>query len=210
VSVRNAPVLNDIFELLEPLALGSSQATQALAREARLVITARLASTSLKSIPSANKAASEESVQDVYQKALELLQDPILPVRAHGILLLRQLVTSDRDHSEASTRLDATRPLVPAILSIFRQSLQHDDSYIFLNAVQGLSAMVETYGKEVLTGLVADYCQGLEGLGGSSMTQTQVDVRVRIGEALGQVIVRCGTTLGTYGDVPFSFSFAIS
>jgi hypothetical protein len=210
VSVRNAPVLNDIFDLLEPLAIGLSPSIQPLAREARLVITARLASTSSTQGTSAKNAESEESAQEIYQKALQLLQDPILPVRAHGLLLLRQLVTTMPKRDELTARAEATRPLVPAILSIFRQCLQDQDSYIFLNAIQGLSAMVETYGKDVLTGLVIDYCDGLDGLGGSAMTQTQVDVRVRIGEALGQVILRCGSALGLYGKARVTFEESYS
>jgi hypothetical protein len=199
--VRNTPALNHIFNLLESLALGGPKSLQALAREARLVITARLASTSSNGEPRDKKVQNEESPQEIYQKALKLLQDPILPVRAHGLLLLRQLVTTKPGSGGSGKEPDINRALVPAILSIFRQSLQDEDSYIFLNAVQGLSAMVETYGKEVLMALMSDYSEGLEGLGAKALTHTQVDVRVRIGEALGQVIRRCGSALGLYGEV---------
>jgi hypothetical protein len=197
LSVRGAPELNDIFELLEPLAFKSPSAIRALAREARLVITARLASTSADGEISGSRRNQEDDPQQIYQKALKLLQDPILPVRAHGLLLLRQLVTTRPSLSNSKSE-PPSRALMPAILSIFRQSLQDEDSYIFLNAVQGLSAMVETYGKEVLTGILADYTEGLRGLGATGMTRTQVDVRVRTGEALGQVVRRCGSALGNY------------
>jgi hypothetical protein len=95
--------------------------------------------------------------------------------------------------------LDPT--LAPAILSIFLQAVQDDDSYIFLNAVQGLAAMVDSLGKEVLKGLIDEYAGGLDGLGASVVTQRDIDVRTRIGEALGVVIKRCGSALGIYGKI---------
>lgn len=194
-------MLNDIFSLLEPLTNDASPSIRTLAREARIVMTARLASTSAPS-KSSSSQNGRESVQETYQKALKLLQDPILPVRAHGLLLLRQLVTPSQRRNTSTEDPSLDPALMPAILSIFLQSVQDDDSYLFLNAVQGLAAMVDTFGKDVLKALVKAYSEGLDGLGATSMTQQDVDTRVRIGEALGQVIRKCGDTLGIYGKPP--------
>lgn len=61
--------------------------------------------------------------------------------------------------------------------------------------------MVDTFGKDVLKGLVNSYTKGLDGLGETSLlTQQDMDTRIRIGEALGQVIRKCGSALGIYGD----------
>ncbi|KAG6814199.1 hypothetical protein H0H92_000876 [Tricholoma furcatifolium] len=196
LSARNAPILNDIFTLLEPQAREGSESIRPLAREARMVLTARLASTS--SGKYASLIQDQESPQDIYQKALKLLQDPILPVRAHGLLLLRQLVTPSTSPNEPKLTDDA---LVPAILSIFLQSVQDDDSYVFLNAVQGLAAMVDRFGKDVLKGLMREYSDGLDGLKASTLTQRDLDTRIRIGEALAAVIKRCGEALGRYVDI---------
>jgi hypothetical protein len=199
LSARTAPVLNDIFSLLEPLATEKSN-IQPLAREARMVMTARLASTSGKrSLKSTSKYADEERAYETYQKALKLLQDPILPVRAHGLLLLRQLVSPRSAGSSDKSYVD--RALIPSIISIFLQAIQDDDSYMFLNAVQGLAAMVDTFGKDVLKSLVAEYSERLDGLAGSHMTQNDVDKRIRVGEALGQVIRRCGDALSVFGNI---------
>lgn len=94
--------------------------------------------------------------------------------------------------------------LMPSIISIFMQAIQDDDSYMFLNAVQGLAAMVETFGKEVLKNLVAVYSERIDGLAGTNLTQSDVDKRIRVGEALGQVIRRCGDALGIYGNQDIS------
>ncbi|KAG6900951.1 hypothetical protein C0993_004388 [Termitomyces sp. T159_Od127] len=157
----------------------------------------RLASTSSGKYPSRNQ--NEESAQDIYQKALKLLQDPILPVRAHGLLLLRQLVTPSVPTSNDPKLNDDA--LVPAIMSIFLQSIQDDDSYVFLNAVQGLVAMVDRFGKEVLKALVKEYTDGLDGLKASILTQRDLDTRTRVGEALASVIKKCGEALSLYVDI---------
>ncbi|KAF8913868.1 hypothetical protein CPB84DRAFT_1669780 [Gymnopilus junonius] len=191
LSPRTQPILNDVFSKLELLALNGSSVLRPLAREARLVITARLASAPSNKRPK----QTEEDPQEVYQKALKLLQDPILPVRAHGLLLLRQLASLP-----SAKHREAEKALMPSILSIFLQCVHDDDSYMFLNAVQGLSALASRYGKEILHGLVNDYAGGLEGLGAGNLTQQDIDVRTRIGEALGSVIKQCGNTLGLYVD----------
>lgn len=162
-------------------------------------MTARLASTSR--VGETRTTDSGETVQDIYQKALKLLQDPILPVRAHGLLLLRQLCEPSKPQIDSQRLLTLDPSLAPAILSIFLQAAQDDDSYIFLNAVQGLAAMVDSLGKEVLKGLMNEYTGGLDGLGAIAVTQRDVDVRTRIGEALSVVIKRCGSALGIYGEI---------
>ncbi|EEB86874.1 hypothetical protein MPER_16018, partial [Moniliophthora perniciosa FA553] len=157
-----------------------------------MVLTARLASQNAQPGGKADKPSPEDSLE-TYQHALKLLQDPILPVRAHGLLLLRQMITSS---SQGSKPLDPA--LVPAIQDIFMQSVQDNDSYMFLNAVQGLAALVDQVGASVLNYMVQSYTKGLTEMHGSDMTQQEVDIRLRVGEALGAVVRRCGSTLGTY------------
>jgi hypothetical protein len=191
LSARTFLQLNDVFASLEPLTQHSSNSIAQLARECRLVMTARLASSSNSNAQSVTGSV-EEDQRETYHKALRLLQDPILPVRAHGLMLLRQLVLSSQKN-----KVDDA--LIPAILSIFLQAVQDDDPYIFLNAIQGLSAMVDEYGGRLLSGLVTDYSVKLNGLGSSNLTQRDLDTRLRIGEALNQVIRRYGEALGIYG-----------
>lgn len=194
LSARTTPVLNDIFSLLESIPATVPPSVQQLAREARIVMTARLASG-----VTSRRSNNNDDTQVTYQKALKLLQDPILPVRAHGLMLLKQLVLPRRktEHLGQSEPLDPA--FIPAILSIFTQSIQDDDSYIFLNAAQGLAAMVDAFGRDVFITLVAKYAEGLESLDVGTLTQHEVDVKIRIGEALSSSIQRCGTALGLYG-----------
>ncbi|THV08587.1 hypothetical protein K435DRAFT_772052 [Dendrothele bispora CBS 962.96] len=194
LSARTEPSLNDIFSLLEHHALNGPEAVRNVAREARMVMTVRLAGeTSVPTNNNSNKTSSDNEARETYQQALKLLQDPILPVRAHGLLLLRQLV------SPKSPPLDPA--LLPAIQEIFFQSVHDDDSYIFLNAVQGLVALVDRTDGAVLKKLVSEYTKGLDSIQGSTMAQQEVDVRVRMGEALSSVIRQCGDALSIHGSV---------
>ena len=164
-----------------------------------MVMTARLASTSaVVGSASSGSTKDHDNTQEIYQNALKLLQDPILPVRAHGLLLLRQLV-SPASRGSNKPMLD-DHALVPAILSIFLQSIQDDDSYLFLNAVQGLAALADNFGKDVLRSLLGEYAGGLDGLGSANLTQHDVDTRIRVGEALGMVVRQCGDALGIHGE----------
>ena len=167
-----------------------------------MVLTVRLASAST-AVPSGPAREPEEDrIRSTYQRALKLLQDALLPVRAHGLLLLRELVTT----RAGTAPHEVVRALEPAIRDVFLQAVQDDDSYIFLNAVQGLAALADSFGSEALGGLVGIYTGGLQGVGVGALTQQDVDMRLRVGEALGQVIRRCGETLPRYGQFPSSLS----
>ena len=237
---HNTPSLSSILVFLE-----AHTPTRPSAREARLVLTARMAEWTLDSSGSATKSTNNEGKtkgriehedkdpRETYQKALKLLQDPLLPVRAHGLLLLRQLVSSpareNEDERERAEREAIIRALHPAILSIFLQAIQEDDSYVFLNAVQGLAALVHAPGPgpnpksgtgyEVLKALMNAYARGAEDLAddrsesnrkskdaekgkgkGKGKSVSEIDTRLRIGEALAVIVRRCGDSLGVYGE----------
>ena len=190
LSSQSAPALEDILRHAERLVKAPSESVRALAREARMVLTVHLASASTAS-PGPAREPEEDRIRSTYQRALKLLQDALLPVRAHGLLLLRELVTV----RAGTTPHEAVRVLEPAIRGVFLQAVQDDDSYIFLNAVQGLAALANSFGADVLRALVRVYADGLQGVGAGALTQQDIDVRLRIGEALGQVIRRSGDVL---------------
>ena len=143
--------------------------------------------------------------RETYEEALQLLQDPLLPVRAHGLSLLRQLITRDSDgrsaaadaeaEAEAENALDPA--LKPAILDIFLQAAQEEDSYIFLNAVQGLAAMAERSGRDVFLGLLRIYTDNADNT--RDLSRSELDLRLRVGEAISEVLRRTGPSLNDYG-----------
>jgi len=195
------PMLDVIGSKVERLRDAGDDEVRALAQEASVALAARrrLAGQAGGAGPQRPRSA------EVYQEALRHLQDPILPVRAHGLGLLTQLVTRRSDARGASERevalgeeLDPA--LLPAILDMFLEAIQDDESFLYLNAVRGLAQMAVSWRSQVLRPLVAVYVGGgreqervKHALSyGRPLTQREADKRLRVGEALVQVLQRLG------------------
>ncbi|QRW15971.1 Required for nuclear transport of RNA pol II C-terminus 1 [Rhizoctonia solani] len=197
MSTLTSPLLAVIFDYIEPITNHNDESLRSLAREARLVLISR------RSIAEVGPLATDAGrpALQTYQEALRLIQDPILPVRAHGLHMLRQLVVPPKPAKGtppiAPPELNAA--LIPAILDVFLQSIQEEDSFVFLNAVQGLSAMANRLGREIIQNLVRIYADGVES--GHPIERAEMDKRVRVGEALVQVVRSCGDALGNYVDM---------
>lgn len=159
---------------------------RAMARNAQLLL-------SIKKAMGQNKCGSQtdahSSTMEQYQEALRCLQDPLLPVRGHGLIILQGVVKAK----------DFDKALVPAVMDIFLQALRDDDSFMYLNAVRGLSSLVDGLGKEILASLASAYVTGVEKGSSLQLSKEELDRRLRIGEALTQSIKRCGTALSIYG-----------
>ncbi|ELU45902.1 nucleolar protein [Rhizoctonia solani AG-1 IA] len=200
MSTLTSPLLAVIFDYIEPITNHNDESLRSLAREARLVLISR------RSIAEVGPLATDAGrpALQTYQEALRLIQDPILPVRAHGLHMLRQLVVPPKPAKGtppiAPPELNAA--LIPAILDVFLQSIQEEDSFVFLNAVQGLSTMANRLGREIIQNLVRIYADGVES--GHPIERAEMDKRVRVGEALVQVVRSCGDALGNYGTSPVS------
>ncbi|BFZ62615.1 hypothetical protein YB2330_003716 [Saitoella coloradoensis] len=123
---------------------------------------------------------AEKTSVEKYAEGLQLLQDPLVPVRAHGMQMLRDLV-------------DVADPVVDvnAVLSIFTNLVRDEDSFIYLNAIKGLSALTYRYGIDITRHLLQAYAESSE--------QWTVDARLRVGEALLRTIQGLGAAL--VGDV---------
>jgi hypothetical protein len=200
ISLQNNPILNTIWDQLQPLTRNEDVELAKLAREARLVLSARLATGSILSVDnSVSIDARKIAEKEKYQKALKLLQDPILPVRAHGLILLKEIVSPPPTTTVgAPARSIVDTALIPGIMNIFMESIQDDDSYIFLNAIQGLSALAAHSGRETLTRVLAIYTKGLDRRPVEVLSKKEIDIRLRVGEALVQVIRELNQILPAY------------
>lgn len=192
---QTAPLLAVLAAQVERLRDAPDSETRALAQEAAVVLMARAQA------PAAQTAAREApAYQAVYQEALRHLQDPILPVRAHGLHLLTQLVATDRRHHPVCYGDVLDPALVPAIFDLLLQALQDDESFLYLNAVQGLAHMAVTWRTTVLTQLLAVYVGGDKTQdsvaralqSAEPLSARATDARLRIGEALLQVLQHLG------------------
>ena len=111
-----------------------------------------------------------------YENALMHLNDPMVPVKAHGLVMLRRLVEK-RDSKCLENR--------EQVLATFLKHLKHDDSYIYLAAINGLIALT-AFGdpnEQVLDTLVESFltCQTTNG-------KLDVDNKLKIGESLTKTI----------------------
>ncbi|KAG8772857.1 hypothetical protein FRC15_002433 [Serendipita sp. 397] len=128
--------------------------------------------------------------------------------------MLRHLVEGSSSSSSSSSSLSSPSSssasaevidsaLVPAILDIFVNSVQNEDSFLFLNAVQGLVVAAQRFGRDVFKRLIEIYSTP-ERVGatsrsmGGGMSKQELDVKLRVGEALGEIVGRCGQALGGY------------
>ena len=88
------------------------------------------------------------SLKSSYQQALSELKDPLLPVRGHALIALRKLI--EEKDPETLEQKDF-------LMEEFRRNLQDEDSYLYLGAVNALSALGEQCPLLVLPVLAAEY-----------------------------------------------------
>ncbi|KAJ2614866.1 hypothetical protein H4S08_001518 [Coemansia sp. RSA 1365] len=118
-----------------------------------------------------------------FNNALRDSYSELVPIKAHGIIELRNMVISK------STALHSTERM-EAVISVFVKMVQEADSFLYLNAIRGLSALADHHGHRFIPQLVDMYTD-------STFT---IDQRLRIGESLQQSIVRAGEMLGDYSE----------
>ena len=120
---------------------------------------------------------SDQALEDrrTYKLAVDYLTTPSnpTPVRAQGLDLLTSLITS------ASPVLD-----VPATIILLSSLLQDDEEYIYLRTIKAFTLLSVRHPKSVMNSLLERYFDADELL--------QLDARLRLGEALLQVIEKSG------------------
>ncbi|KAI8871088.1 hypothetical protein GQ42DRAFT_113140, partial [Ramicandelaber brevisporus] len=115
-----------------------------------------------------------------YKRALLSLQSSILPVRAQGIAMLRDLVLS------RSSIL--TNEMYEDIFARFAKLLQEEDSFIYLNTIKALAALTDVHGMRFIPQIVALYADN----------SADFDRRLRSGESILLTQQRAGEALAKY------------
>ncbi|KAI4498853.1 hypothetical protein M0802_006028 [Mischocyttarus mexicanus] len=109
---------------------------------------------------------------NTFEEAIKDLSDPLLPVRAHGIITLTKLI-------ETKDQFAVARKTI--ILRLFQENLKHEDSFIYLAAINGMCALAVLYPKEIIEILVQEYIfmpQRIE------ICETTIQSRIKLGEIL--------------------------
>ena len=115
-------------------------------------------------------------------EAIKCLADPLLPIRAQGLGILRNLILSQ--DLLAKDRLEW-------ILTIFLEQLDDEDSYIYLFAIKGLSALTDVYPQESLLVILERWMD--------KNKMYSMDYRLKMGQVILQTIQRMNETFVTYG-----------
>ncbi|XP_046735251.1 transport and Golgi organization protein 6 homolog isoform X2 [Diprion similis] len=133
-------------------------------------------------------SVSNEEVTE-FDKAIRDLADPLLPVRAHGLMLLTKLVErSDRN-------VIAQKDIV---LYLFQENLKHEDSFIYLSAINGLATLASVYPEKVIEVLVHEF---IDITSASKECTISPDNRAKIGEILVKVTRSLGELAPAYKNI---------
>ncbi|KAL6047507.1 Transport and Golgi organization protein 6, variant 2 [Balamuthia mandrillaris] len=126
------------------------------------------------------ETTQQKSGEETMKQIFEELRDPLLPVRGHGLIALRRFLLSK--HPLALQNKDK-------IFGVFQTQLQDEDSYVYLGAIQGLTALGDLFPRETVSLLVKFYID-------PTFNET---TRLKIGESLVLIAARCGEALPAYG-----------
>ncbi|KAK6331691.1 hypothetical protein TWF718_002237 [Orbilia javanica] len=113
--------------------------------------------------------------QQTLQTALLYLQDQMVPIRAHGLEMLKELIR------ERSSVID-----VQTITKLLIDMLQDKESFVYLGVVKTLCELTDKHPGTVIGMLVAVYVDEEEKMG--------IDERLKVGEALMGTVQRLGET----------------
>ena len=121
--------------------------------------------------------AAKVSIGQQYLRAVQMINDALVPVRAQGIQALRNIMRTDIENNSGIIDVDNA-------LRLLLNLLKDPDSYVYMNSVGALSEVATTSGAtgmKVLKTLVDAYIKH---------EADNLDERLRIGEALVQAIQR--------------------
>lgn len=182
-------------------------------------LTSKKSSKETLSTPVYQAQSDDVTSSSSFKAALQDVKDPLLPIRAHGIIALAHL---------AKARDQETMEHFEDLTTIFHENLRHEDSYLYLAAVKGLVALGHVKPGLVLPLLCREYAQFESKSRGEkpyssfnketgvllktdSTTDTvhkreraSVELLLKVGQALVGVANDCGSTLPGYADLLLS------
>lgn len=164
-----------------PLDITESQFNTGNAESEKLQLGSVLTEDEIKKCGNENKNISELDM------AFKELCDPLVPVRGHGLIRLTHLIKKRDTCIKSRERV---------LLKIFEENLDHGDSYIYLSAINGLSAMCDMDPDVTVPRvcqLYADF-HGSVNKGKDSSKRKSAELRMKLGE----VIVKAARSLGKF------------
>ncbi|ORX43610.1 hypothetical protein BCR36DRAFT_373764 [Piromyces finnis] len=184
-TLSNPDILDEIMAILQTLNTHEVKEIREVSKDLRtMIIAQKKINSSLNNGKTVTKQRKDSEEQ--FKQAMKDMADELLPVRAHGMTQLRNMIL--KRNEVANENLDD-------IIKIFLNQIEDQDSFIYLNAVKGLSALTDIHPFKVIPEILKIYKKPNNG------NQNQMDYRLRLGEALLQTIQRAGDTFGKYVDI---------
>ncbi|KAI8816084.1 armadillo-type protein [Fimicolochytrium jonesii] len=168
------PVFDELLTILQTFREHPDESVRGMAMELRVLVVTRASG-----LTAGDGPAAPQSSAETLQTALKDVGDELLPVRAYGMHVIRNLVLA---------RDDLVADRIGDVTDVFLAQLRDDDSFIYLNAIKGLSALTDAYPSLTLHAITTRY----------TTPTLPLDYRLRIGEALLQTIQRLGTAFAKY------------
>ncbi|XP_052022504.1 hyaluronan synthase 3 isoform X2 [Apodemus sylvaticus] len=109
--------------------------------------------------------------------------DPQVPTRAAALRTLARWV----EQREARALEEQKK-----LLQIFLENLEHEDSFVYLSAIQGVALLSDVYPEEIVVDLLAKYDSGKD--------KHTPETRMKIGEVLMRVVRALGDMVSKYRE----------
>ncbi|XP_068812011.1 transport and Golgi organization protein 6 homolog isoform X2 [Struthio camelus] len=133
----------------------------------------------------AGPAPAEPSDSPAPAQLQELLlsaYDPQVPVRAAA---LRSLCSLIKQRDPEGLRMQEK------LLQVFLENLQHEDSFVYLSAIQGVALLSNEYPEQILPALLARYGSAAQGTAEAAATRMKLgEVLMRVTRALGDMVFK--------------------
>ncbi|XP_044519086.1 transport and Golgi organization protein 6 homolog [Gracilinanus agilis] len=131
------------------------------------------------------RGATPEQFQEVLLSAY----DPEIPTRAAA---LRTLSCWIEQRTPQALRTQEK------LLKVFLENMEHEDTFVYLSAIQGVALLADVYPEEILPSLLAQY--------GNSTKKLPPETRMKVGEALMRIVRALGDMVSKHRE-PLIHSF---
>ncbi|KAK7152019.1 hypothetical protein R3I94_008377 [Phoxinus phoxinus] len=135
-----------------------------------------------------NPGISEALRSKAFSECLLEACDLDVPTRA---VALRSLTRSVRDGDEEALRNKEK------LLTLFLENLEHEDSFVYLSAIQGLAVLADSFPEQILQRLLGEYQTG--GTVGPPKRERSLETRLKVGEVLMRACRAMGDLAPHYG-----------
>ncbi|XP_073911861.1 transport and Golgi organization protein 6 homolog isoform X3 [Castor canadensis] len=143
--------------------------------------------------PSIPKRVSEPSITtnqksgsvttEQLQEVLLSVYDPQIPTRAAALRTLSHWI--EQREAKALEKQEK-------LLQIFLENLEHEDTFVYLSAIQGVALLSDVYPEKILVDLLAQYDSGKD--------KRTPETRMKVGEVLMRIVRALGDMVSKYRE----------